>query len=270
MPDAASTYRSITKRALASLLGLSQDDLLSRSQAAEQIEVSPGYLANLAKPDENGVGGGPAYYRSTTSPTGGTTWYPRADVAAFAAHRRSKIKSTYRGRLGQQDWTALEDDATRLPVHLVVTMIEEWKASELYRRAQAILHDPNPMSGRAAYEEECRLFGAAEQGGRIAAFASIAHAKDAAEKRKAIFESLNDQTNAVERHLLALAASRGLSISSDHPSFFVLTAMFEQAWRDVLEAETRWRNFDYTGMPSHRPLTISDVSIAVSETPNTR
>lgn len=270
MPDAAPTYRSITKRALASLLGVSQDDLLPRSEAAEKIGVSPGYLANLAKPDEKGVGGGPAYYRSTTSPTGGTSWYPRADVEAFRDHRRSKIKSTYRGRLGQQDWTTLEDDTNRLPVHLVVSMIEEWRASELYRRAQAILHDPNPMSGRDAYEEECRLFGAAEQVGRIAAFASIAAAENAAEKRNAIFQSLDDQTNAVEAHLLALAASRGLSISSDHPSFFVLTAMFEQAWREVLEAETRWRNFDYTGMPSHRPLTISDVSIAVSSSYNTR
>ena len=78
-------------------------------------------------------------------------------------------------------------------------MIEEWRESELYRRAQAIVYDPNPMAGRATYEEECRLFGAAQKGGRVEAFAAIADSEDAAAQRKAIFESLDDQTNAVER-----------------------------------------------------------------------
>lgn len=257
MSEAPSKHRSITKRALAKLLGLAEKDLLTRGEAAEAIGLGERTLGNIAK-------SGPAYYCSTTGSTAGEVWYPRAEVDAFAAHRESPIKSTYRGRLGRQEWTSLQDDAERLPVHMVVTMIKEWKESELYRRAQAILHDPYQDSGRARYEEECRLFGVAEKGGRIAAFASIATADDAAARRKAIFQSLDDQTNAVETHLLALAASRGLSISAVHPSFFVLTAMFERAWGDVLEAETRWRNFDYTGMPDHQPLTISDVSISVS------
>jgi len=64
-------------------------------------------------------------------------------------------------------------------------------------------------------------------------------------------------------HLLALTASRGLSVSSTHPSFFVLTTMFERAWGEVLEAETRWRNFDYTGMPKHRPSNINEITISV-------
>lgn len=250
-------HRTISKQALAKLLGCPESDLLTREEAADHIKRSAGTLANIAKD-------GPPYYCSTTGRTAGEVWYPRAEVEAFADHIRKPIKSSWRGRKGRQDWTALEGDAESLSVHLVVSMIEEWKASELYRRAQAILHNPNPLSGRAAYEEECRLFGAAEQSGRIAAFASIAQAENAADRRKAIFESLDDQTNAVEAHLIALAASRGLLISSDHPSFFVLTAMFERAWRDVLDAETRWRNFDYAGMPSQRPLTISDVSISLS------
>ncbi|MCK6106052.1 hypothetical protein [Brevundimonas sp. EYE_349] len=262
MSEAASPYRSITKSALAGLLGIPEADLLSRKAAAEAMEISEGYLANLAMPDAEGVGRGPAYYRSTTSPTGGTSWYPKAEVKAFRDHRTASIKRSYRRRSGQQDWTALQDDANRLPVHTVVSMIEEWRESELYRRAQAILHDPDPMAGRATYEEECRLFGAAHKGGRIEAFAAIAGSDDAAAKRKAIFESLDDQTNAVETHLLALAASRGLSVSSTHPSFFVLTTMFERAWGEVLEAETRWRNFDYSGMPKHRPSTISEITIS--------
>lgn len=264
MSDAAYPYRSITKAALASLLGIPEADLLSRKAAAKDMDISEGYLANLAMPDADGIGRGPAYYRSTNSPTGGTSWYPKAEVAAFKDHRTAKIKSSYRRRSGQQDWTKLQDDANRLPVHTVVSMIEEWRDSELYRRAQAILHDPNPMAGRRTYEEECRLFGAAQKGGRVEAFAAISDSEDAAAQRKAIFESLDDQTNAVETHLLALAASRGLSVSSAHPSFFVLTTMFERAWGEVLEAETRWRNFDYTGMPKHRPSTINEITISVS------
>lgn len=266
MSDASSPHRSISKSALAALLGIPDEHLLTRDEAAEEIGVSSGYLANLAKADEKGVGGGPAYYRSTTSPTGGTAWYPLSEVSAFRDHRRSKIKKSYdrERKTGQQDWTKLQDDVDRLPVHTVVSMIAEWRESELYRRAQAILHDPNPMAGRLTYEEECRLFGAAQKGGRVEAFAAIAVSEDAAAQRKAIFESLDDQTNAVEAHLLALTASRGLSVSSAHPSFFVLTTMFERAWGEVLEAETRWRNFDYTGMPKHRPSTTNEITISVS------
>ena len=179
-------------------------------------------------------------------------------------NRSAPIKRSYDRKSGQQDWTKLQDDVERLPVHTVVSMIDEWRDSELYRRAQAILHDPNPMAGRLTYEEECRLFGAAQKGGRVEAFTAIAASKDAAAQRKAIFESLDDQTNAVEAHLLALTASRGLSVSSAHPSFFVLTTMFERAWGEVLEAETRWRNFDYTGMPKHRPSTTNEITISVS------
>lgn len=258
MSDTPSQHRSISKSELARLLGGAESDFLTRREVAEITGLSEGTLANKAKD-------GPAYYRSSTSSTAGKVWYLRRDVEAFAEHRRSRIKSSYRGRLGQQDWVTLQDEFERLPVHVIVSMIAEWKDSELYRRAQAILHDPNPMAGRAKYEEECRLFGAAEQAGRIDAFASIAASTNAAARRKAIFESLDDQTNAVEAHLLALAASRGLSMSPSHPSFIVLTTMFERAWRDVLDAEMRWRNFDYTGMPSRRPLTISDVSIVVFE-----
>lgn len=264
MSEAAHAHRSITKSALAALLGVPEADLLSRKAAAKVMDISEGYLANLAMPDAEGIGRGPVYYRSTTSPTGGTSWYPRAEVVAFAEHRTAKIKCSYRRKTGQQDWTTLQDDSERLPVHTVVSMIEDWRASELYRRAQAILHDPNPMAGRPTYEEECRLFGAAQKGGRLEAFADIARSEDAAAQRKAIFESLDDQANAVEAHLLALTASRGLSVSSAHPSFFVLTTMFERAWGEVLEAETRWRNFDYTGMPKHRPSTINEITISVS------
>lgn len=263
MSDASSPHRSISKSALAALLGIPESQLLSRKSAADEIGIKEGYLANLAKTESDGIGGGPAYYRSTTSPTGGTTWYPEAEVIAFATHRTASIKRSYERATGQQNWTALQDDVSRLPVHTVVSMIEEWRESELYRRAEAILHNPNPMAGRAKYEEECRLFGAAQRGGRVEAFSAIAGADDAASRRKAIFESLDDQTNAVEAHLLALTASRGLSVSSTHPSFFVLTTMFERAWGEVLEAETRWRNFDYTGMPKHRPSTINEITIAV-------
>lgn len=257
MPKAASTHPKISKSALARLLGCAEDDLLSREDAAKEIGRSEGTLANIAK-------FGPPFYCSTAGPTGGETWYPKAEILAYADHLSSTIKSSWRGRKGRQEWSHLLDDANRLSVHAVVSMIEEWKDSELYRRAQAILHDPNPLAGRAAYEEECRLFGAAEKDGRLSAFAEIAEAEDSAAHRKAIFQSLDDQTNAVEKHLLALTASRGLSVSPEHPSFFVLSAMFERAWGDVLEAETRWRNFDYSGMPKHLPRTISDVSISVS------
>lgn len=89
MSNVVSPYRSITKSALAALLGIPDVQLLTRDEAADEIGVSPGYLANLAIPDADGVGGGPAFYASSTSPSGAKTWYPQSAVLAFAEHRRS-------------------------------------------------------------------------------------------------------------------------------------------------------------------------------------
>lgn len=112
--------------------------------------------------------------------------------------------------------------------------------------------------------EECRLFGVGVKGGRLGALGAIAEGDGAPALRRAIFDSLDDQTDVSEKHLLALAASHGIAMSKHHPSFSVLSAMAEAAWRDVLEAEMRWRNLDYAGMPDRRPQTINDVRIADS------
>lgn len=263
MSDGALAPRTITKSALAALLGIPEGDLVTREKAAEEIEVSQGYLANLAKPDADGRGGGPAYYRSTTSPRGGQVWYPWSEVLAFKAHRESKIRRSYQRASGQQDWTVLQNDSEWLPVHVVVTMIKEWKESELYRRAQEILLDPYQDGSRERFLEECRLFGVGIKGHRLDAFAAIASDDGAADKRKAIFDSLTDQSAAVDAHVLALSHSKGLPITARHPSFNVLSEMFERAWGEVLEAEIRWRNFDFTGMPDRSPVSMSSVRISV-------
>lgn len=264
MSETATANRTITKSLLAALLNIPEEDLLTRAQAADQIGVSPGYLANLANRNEDDGSRGPAYYRSTTGPTAGNAWYPRAEVEAYARHRRSKIVCSYGGLEGQQDWTKLHRDAAPLSIHTVVSMINDWKASELYRRAQAILHDPNPANDRKRFDEECRLLGVGLKGCRLAALGEKPDQGVTPVQRKAIFESLNDQSDVTERHLLALCRSSGMDITHRHPSFDALAGMIDAAWRDVLEAEIRWRNYEFSGMPDRKPSPMCNIQISDS------
>lgn len=226
MSQASQAYRSITKAALAALVGIPEEDLLTRAQAAKEIGVSPGYLANLAQPDDEGVGGGPAYYRSTTSPTGGTSWYPRRDVEAFRDHRRSKIKSTYRGRLGQQDWIALEDEKVRVPVHVLVKMVAEWKAADLYRRAERY------AQGRSISGDE---------------FAEYQR------ERVAILPA-ESPLSFCEDDVMELLTAKATAIwGAEH--HHLLPIMLRAAWREVIMHEERWGVGDLESLPTSKPLT---------------
>jgi hypothetical protein len=141
-------------------------------------------------------------------------------------------------------------------------MITEWKESELYRRAQAILHDPNPANDRSRFEEECRLFGVGLKTDRLAALGAIMEGEGAAAKRKAIFDSIDDQCAVTEKLLFALSASAGLSISRRHSSFDALNGMLKSAWAEVLKAEMRWRDYDFSGMPDRRPTPMCNVLVS--------
>ena len=257
MSNAAASHPRISKSALARLLGCAEDDLLSREDAAVEIGRSEGTLANIAK-------FGPPFYCSTAGPTGGEVWYPRSEVIAYRDHIDAKIKSSWRGRTGRQHWSHLQNEANKVSLHTVVSMIESWKVSELYRRAQAILNDPSPINGRDRCEEECRLLGFGLQGDRLALLEALDDGDTVETQRKAIFSSLDDEAEVTEKHLLALAASHGIAMSRGHPSFDALIGMLQSAWIEVLEAEMRWRNFKFTGMPDRKPMPMCEVQISAS------
>lgn len=237
-------YETISRGELAARLGIAEADLLTREQAAAAIGIKPTYLSNL-KND------GPAFYRSTNAPRGGVAWYPRAIVEEYAGHRASKAKSSFAGSVGLLQWPPSSGGAGgSVPVHLVVEMIQKWKRRELYRRAQRVLNEP--LGEDEDFRNELRMFGEPWVGGRINAIADAADDPDPTSRRD-IFKSLDDQAATVDRKLRALCDVEGLFPSFVHPSYQVLSSLFEDAWREVLLAERRWRNLDYSGMPSQAP-----------------
>lgn len=237
-------YETITRGELALRLGISESDLLSREQAARVIGIKPTYLSNLK-------GEGPGFYRSTNAPRGGVAWYPRATVDEYARCRASKPRSKFTGLVGQLDWPPSSGrPGGNVPVHLVVEMIQRWKRRELYRRAQKVLNEP--FGEDEGFKDELRMFGAPWPTGRMEALAEVAEDTDATVRRD-IFRSLDDQTRAVTRKLRSLCDEEGIFPSFVHPSFQVLSSLFEDAWRDVVLTESRWRALDYSGMPTQPP-----------------
>jgi hypothetical protein len=237
-------YETISRGELAARLGISDADLLTREQAAALIGIKPTYLSNL-KND------GPAFYRSTNAPRGGVAWYPRAIVEEYAGHRASKAKSSFAGSVGLLEWPPSSGGAgSSVPVHLVVEMIQKWKRRELYRRAQKVLNDP--FSEDEAFKDELRMFGAPWPEGRMEALAVAVGDPDATARRD-IFKSLDDQATAVTRKLRSLCDAEGTFPSFRHPSYQVLSSLLEDAWRDVVLTERRWRALDYSGMPAQPP-----------------
>ena len=234
-------YVTITRSELAARLDVSEDTLLTREEASAIIGIKPTYLSNL-KND------GPCFYRPTEAPTGGVAWYPRATVEAYGRHRAAKSRSSFSGPIGRLAWPPRDDTSRRtVPVHLVVAMIERWKKRELYRRAQSVLNEP--LGRNETHDEELRLFGAHWPSGRMAALDEAVADTDSA-TRADIFKSMDDQAIAVQRKLRALCDAEGIFPSFVHPSYQVLSSLMEGAWKEVVMAEMRWRNLDYSGMPS--------------------
>lgn len=226
MSQAAQPYRSITKAALAALLGIPEDDLWTRAKAAEEIGVSQGHLANLANRHENDGSRGPAYFRSTTSPTAGTAWYPKSDVDAYASHRQSKIMSSYTGREGQQDWTVLQDAVARVPVHVLVRMVAEWKENDLYRRAER-------------YAEGRSISGDEFTGHQL--------------ERAKILPAESPLSFCEDDVMDLLRAKATEAWGAEH--HHILPIMLRAAWRDNIIHEEKWGIGDLETLPISKPST---------------
>lgn len=255
MSDVLTEHRTITKLRLAALLGIPPDDLLTRPQAAEMIGISQKSLANLAQREASGSC--PMFYCSSTSGTAGTTWYPRAEVEAFAAHRRSSIKSSYLRTQGRQDWTTLERAGGRVELHRISNLIWMWRKSELYFRAEAILNAPDCAAQEASFYQECASFLRAARSEKATTPLSAA----LVEHRNFDIKAGLDDDDLISAKFLKLVQWREINLDLSHPSFRVMVGMFEAAWSIVLLNEAGWRAMGYAGMPTIPPPTSSRIPI---------
>jgi hypothetical protein len=239
---AMAEYDTISLRELAARLGEPESNFPGRAEAAAIIGMKPTSLSN--KKDS-----GPAFYRSTNAPTGGVCWYPRRYVVEYAQARRAK--TAYKGPVGELEWPQVadgRDDA--VPVHLIVALVEKWKRRDLYRRAQKVMNKPFGIDPEL--KDELRMFGEPRSGTHLDAFARAAHDPDASVRRE-IFQAMDDQDKFIERTASGLFAEQGMSIPSQHPSRHVIEQMLYEAWFEVVGAERRWRELDYSGMPNEPP-----------------
>lgn len=255
MSDIATEHRTISKQRLAALLGIPPDNLLTRPEAAELIGISQKSLANLAQRESTGYC--PMFYCSSTSGTAGTTWYPRAEVEAFAAHRRSTIKSSYTRTQGRQDWTKLERSGERVDLHRISNLIWMWKKSELYFRAEAILNSPDCDQGKASFYDECASFLRSAKSDK-----AVSPLSSALVEHNGFNPSAGHSDDGlISGKFLKLVEWRGVVLDLAHPSFKVMVGMFESAWSFVLLNEAGWRATGYASMPTIPPPTASRIPI---------
>lgn len=134
-----------------------------------------------------------------------------------------------------------------LPIHRLVALINDWRRRELYRRAQKVLDEP--FEDDDEFEGEFRMFG---EPGADADLGGIAEETDRV-RRQVIFTALDELETAVSRKLKAIWDAEGLPAPLLRQHYQVASTLLENAWREVFLAHERWRNLDYTGMPSEPP-----------------
>ncbi len=185
--------------------------------------------------------GGKPRYRSDLLEAG--SYETRGEQATFPTPAFSREGAS------KSDLTDGEEGAA-VPVHIVVTMIERWKQRELYRRAQNILTEP--FGADTEFKNELRMFGEPWPQGREEAL-DEALADASPTRRQEIFKSMDDQSGEIARKLRALWDSEGLPPSLMPSLYQVASSLLEDAWEEVVMAEQRWRELDYSGMPTERP-----------------
>ncbi|MFE1597525.1 hypothetical protein [Methylobacterium sp. ID0610] len=137
--------------------------------------------------------------------------------------------------------------ATVAPLELGLGSVSEavklWGERERYQRAQRLLNEPERSRDETDFVAECQLVGA------------CGHA------RTWLFHC---------PPLLALTESilheHGIRVPAMHSALFTIQRMVEAELRAVLEAEAKWRNFDFTDLPRQGPAAASSHPNKVNRT----
>ncbi|TFZ58826.1 site-specific integrase [Methylorubrum sp. Q1] len=139
-------------------------------------------------------------------------------------------------------------ESTKLPLALQIERVREAVANsgtrQRYERAQRLLNDPSMRDDDANFRAECDLVGAC---GRPRAW--LIH---------------SPQLQALTSDILSDA---GLSVPAWHATLFSVERMVEAELRSVLEAEERWRMYDFSDMPSTAPAIAGNVTLAPNGQP---
>jgi hypothetical protein len=135
----------------------------------------------------------------------------------------------------------LTEANTSVTVPMVMALVQAWKEQELFRRAQAVMNDPLAPGG----------FGA-----EVALFNSTPFNLDVRGNAAAAFAAIDRRERFLEGEVRQVAERSGLLITPRHPAYTALYHLMQGAWREVLESEGRWRNFDFTSMPQVEPRPI--------------
>ncbi|CAA2157190.1 hypothetical protein MBRA_02594 [Methylobacterium brachiatum] len=117
--------------------------------------------------------------------------------------------------------------------------IGEWGQRQRFERSQRLLNAPLDKAHKDAFEAECRLVGACGQERSWLIYCPDLH--------KLTIDLLN---------------SAGIKISTWHASLYLIQLLVENELREVLEAEGRWRKFDFSELPTKPRTTTSNVTLA--------
>ena len=115
-----------TKAELAARLGITEDDLISRREAAELLGLDEDTLRTHA-------GEHVGFFRLSDARTA-RALYPRPWVQSYKRWRGGERKARFHGAVGPQPWP----EQRQITVAAAVIMIERWQYRELHRRCEDV------------------------------------------------------------------------------------------------------------------------------------
>jgi integrase len=147
----------------------------------------------------------------------------QSDLNALVNSFRAEAEARRKQHTLSEPYAKIDIDLDTLTKH-----INNWKARELYRRAQELLTDPSYSRDREGFERECKAVGACGQ------------------KHDFVFFGVNDYI--LERSQ-AIFDDLGCQVPHMHPLAFHIRRIIYPILREILEAEGRWRKGDWSWLP---------------------
>ncbi|MCB5177581.1 site-specific integrase [Microvirga lenta] len=137
-------------------------------------------------------------------------------------------------------------------VPMIVGLVRTWKEHELSERAQAVMADP---LARAAFDAEVQLFNNTLDG------------VDVQEDPKAFWANADRRDRFLDDKVREITVRAGLLVTPSHPAWMVLYHKVQDAWREILTSEGRWRNLEFASLPSTEPQPYPQFGAGVPSRP---
>lgn len=162
-------------------------------------------------------------------------------ITALAA-KQKLVDSGMLIERGRYDWDQMVTASrSKLDLDLatVMQLVKAWSERELYRRGQAIFNDPAYSENEAAFVEECKAVGACGH--------------------QCVYLFYNPFMHKIINDIFSLG---GVEVPYLHEVLYRMERIVKPEIIAILEAEAKWRNYDFSIIPPPPSIDLSKLKAA--------